>query len=296
MCRRLWGASWVACMVAVVAAVHGQDGERYDVDPTEKGKRMGVAVYRVERQQPRYAVGADYAIEVVDKSQSVIGTIRFTDRPSDVTTIAYSNARTGQQLEAKYGPGFRWIELRDPRSGLHGRSDFVEKGSEKPSFRKNAAFRRIEAERKEDWEQMFEAASAVWTFHARQKEKYDRQHGPTTPMQPQAGRGPGLVLASSSRQSCASYGACLGVGGGITRNNCCADARQSASNCCGMNQYCIGCCAFGSCDAFCGLGDYACPVCSMLGARCTGPAQNCYGNVTCPQGYMCSGTGCIPMF
>ena len=297
MRRGLWGVAWVACLAGVVAVVHGQNGERYEVEPTAQGRKMGVHVYRVAREQPPYSVGSDYDIEIVGASQRVIGVLRYKERPSGVTTLAYADVKTGRRLEAKYGPGLRWVELRDPATGVQGRSEFVENGSGKPSFRKNASFRTIEGERKPDWEQMFEAASAVSTFDARRKERYEKEHGPTVPMKPQARSAAGpVVVAASAQNYCGGMADCRGVSYSLSKSACCAAAKQSASSCCGMNQYCIGCCAFSGCDSYCTVGDYLCPVCGVSGNKCSAPVSNCYGNVSCPPGYMCSGTGCIPMF
>lgn len=297
MRNRVWAGTVAACVAAIAAVVHGQAEGRYDVEPMERGRKLGVAVYRVQRHQPQYVVGSDYEIEIVNGSQAVTGTVSFKERPSGVTTLTYSNAKTGRTLEARYGPGYRWIELRDPQSGLRGRSEFVENGDNRPSYRKNESFRRLETERQADWEQMFEAATAISTDDARRKERYEREHGPTAPMKPRAGSGVGIVLASAARQShCGGMATCRGVSFALSKSICCAAAKQSASNCCGMNQYCIGCCAFGSCDSYCAIGDYACAICGVSGAKCSAPVSNCYGNVSCPPNYMCSGTGCIPMF
>lgn len=290
-------AGALVAAAAGAVAVHGQSAERYEVDPMEKGRKLGVAVYRVQRQQPTNDVGSDYEIEIVNRSQAVTGTVRFSERPAGVTMLMYTDTRTGRRLEARYGPGYRWLELRDPQTGTSGRSDLVEHDDQKPAWRKNEGFVKIETERRDDWEQMFEAATAVSTDELRRKERYEREHGPARPMKPRAGPSIGLVLASAAAQNyCGGMASCRGVSYAISKSICCAAAKQSASNCCGMNQYCIGCCAYGSCDSYCAIGDYACPICGVSGARCSAPVSNCYGNVSCPPNYMCSGTGCIPMF
>jgi len=61
-----------------------------------------------------------------------------------------------------------------------------------------------------------------------------------------------------------------GEGTGSSRSNCCSAAEADAeSKCYGS------CCKMGSCDAYCVVGDYVCPVCGVSANPWEGDGETC---------------------
>jgi hypothetical protein len=64
---------------------------------------------------------------------------------------------------------------------------------------------------------------------------------------------------------------CRGTDVAPSRSYCCYEARLAAGSCC-WNSLCIGCCQYlsnwGSCDAWCAVGDYFC-FCGVTGISCS---------------------------
>mgnify|MGYP001791272838 CR=1 FL=1 len=54
----------------------------------------------------------------------------------------------------------------------------------------------------------------------------------------------------------------------ISRSAACASAKSDANDKC-SSSYCMGCCRFGDCDAFCILDDYVCVQAGVTGTSCT---------------------------
>jgi hypothetical protein len=60
---------------------------------------------------------------------------------------------------------------------------------------------------------------------------------------------------------------------GSGRTRCCAIGTNDANVGC-SNGFCLGCCQILGCDAFCGVGDFAC-VCTVIGQACSAPTLTC---------------------
>lgn len=282
--KRLLVLSIVISFTAM-AWVAGQEGGwlSYSVPASAKAKLAHTARYEVLQK------GNERQIRVIGGHGEEQAELTLVTGEDGAQAIALKTL-DGTMLDIKVGPEIRWVEIADRTTGSSGRAAFDYNAKK---FKKDETFLALETSRASEVKLALEAAATVVAYNRQLLQKQMARQGYQSFQVLQAStpskKRPDAVTTMMG--PFCNGPRCRGNSYGLSLSACCDAAAQDAHNCCGMNQYCIGCCRIGECDAYCAVGDYFCAICGVTGTMCSSMPQTCLEDWHCPWGYVCVSPG-----